>query len=158
MDIKNKVVESQRKIIDSLAECELQIGKLYEKYAVRFPEIKTLWLCMATAEMTHHDLLKTMHNILNRGKLFYNLGKFSDEAIQPMITLIKDSQKNADLPDLKAAEAIATALKIESSLMDSHFYDVVSSDAPEFQIIAKRLSSDTGKHVEMVRSHFAQQF
>ena len=40
--------------------------------------------------------------------------------------------------------------------MDSHFYDVVSSDAPEFKIIAERLSADTQKHVELIRNHFMQ--
>ena len=93
MDIKNKVIESQKQIIDSLAECELQICHLYQKFAARFPEMKNQWLGLAAAEQTHHNLLKTMHSILKKGNLFYNLGKFSDEAIQLMIVLIRDSLK-----------------------------------------------------------------
>ncbi|MDD4869724.1 MAG: hypothetical protein PHR77_04125 [Kiritimatiellae bacterium] len=156
MDIKNKVIESQRKIIDALADCEIHIGSLYEKYAVKFPEMKTQWLGLANAEKTHYDLLKTMHRILDKGSIFYNLGKFGDKALLQMESLINESLKNADNPGLTSGDAISTAFKIETSVIDSHFYDVISSDAPEFKIIAQRLSADTKKHVEAIRNHFEQ--
>jgi len=154
MDVKNKVIESQRKIIDELADCETQIGSIYRKYAVRFPEMKTLWLGLADAEKTHFDLLKTMHRILDKGSIFYNLGKFDDQTFVQIKSLIDESLKNADNPGLTSSDAISTAFKIETSVIDSHFYDVVSSDAPEFKIIAQRLSVDTKKHVETIRNYF----
>ena len=157
MDVKTKVLESQRKIIDSLAGCELHIGLLYEKYASLFPAMNKSWLGLADAEKTHSNLLKTMHHILDKGSIFHNLGKFNDEVIQSMIDLLDESLKKVNDPNFTSSDAINTALKIESSIMDSHFYDVVSSDAPEFKIIAERLSSDTKKHVQAVRSHFHEQ-
>ncbi len=156
MDVKNKIIQSQKKIMDALVECESHIGQLYEKYAERFPEMRVQWSELACAEKVHANLLQTMHRILEKGSIFRNLGKFSDQAIQPMLELIEDSLKKADSPDLTQKEAVAIALKIESSLLDSHFYDVVASDAPEFKIIAERLSADTRKHVDLIRRHFEE--
>jgi len=156
MDVKNKIVQSQKKIIDALSGCESNISLLYAKYAVKFPEMQKQWSDLSKAEKMHANLLQTMHRILDRGIIFLNLGKFSDEAIQPMVALIEDSIKKADAPTLSRNDAISTALRIESSIMDSHFYDIVNSDAPEFKIIAERLSADTKKHVDMVRNNLEQ--
>jgi len=156
MEVKNKIIEAQRKIIDALAGCENNIGLLYEKYASRFPEMKQQWSSLSKAEKMHANLLKTMHRILDKGSVFYNLGKFSDVAIQPMITIINSALKEADAPDLTSDDAITAALKIESSIMDAHFYDIVASDAPEFRIIAERLSGETKQHAELIRKHFEQ--
>ena len=154
MSIKDKVIESQRKIIDSLSDCEIHISSLYKRYAERFPETKTKWLDLADTEKTHSDLLKTMHRILNKGSIFYNLGKFDKETLQRVESLINESLKNADNPGLTFNEAISTAFKIETSVVDSHFYDVVKSDAPEFKLLAERLSADTREHVEVIRNRF----
>ena len=154
MDVKRKVVESQKKIIGALAQCETRIGSLYEKYASCFPAMKTMWLSLAAAEKTHADMLRTMNRILDKGNIFYNLGKFSDEAIQPIVTLVDDALKKTGHSGLTFSEAISTALRIETSIVDSHFYDVVASDAPEFRIIAERLSADTKTHVDTIRNHF----
>lgn len=154
MDIKDKVVESQRKIIDALAACELHIGSLYEKYASLFPGMEAQWRGLAAAEKTHADLLKTLHRILDKGRLFFNIGKFDDRTLQPVVSLVETSLKKADTPGFTADEAVATALQIEASILDAHFYDLVSSDAPEFKIIAERLSSDTRKHVAAIRDRF----
>ncbi len=154
MELKNKIIEAQKKIVETLTECEINIGRLYEKYAARFPEAKDLWSTLSKVEETHANLLKTMHRIFDKGNIFYNLGKFGDAAIQPTIDLINRSLKEADAPGFKAADAMKTGLKIESSLIDAHFYDIVDSDAPEFKIIAARLSSETKHHAELIRHYF----
>lgn len=154
MDIKVKVINAQRKIIDSLAACEIRIGALYEKYAALFPEMNAKWLSLADTERVHSDLLKTLHRILDKGNTFYNLGRFTEQAIQPMVSLIDNSHKDADRMKLSSIEAITTALQIESSILNSHFYDVVASDAPEFRIIAARLAADTKQHADDIRSYF----
>jgi hypothetical protein len=46
------------------------------------------------------------------------------------------------------------ALKIESSLIESRFYDKVESEAPGFAMVAELLSDQTGKHLANIRSEY----
>ena len=105
---------------------------------------------LAEAEKSHYNLLKTMHSILDKGSVFINLGRFGGEALEAMIGSVDEAIKKADEDSFERSDAVAVALKIETSLIDSHFYDVVSTDAPEFKIIAGRLSSEIKKHVDLI--------
>ena len=154
MELRDTIVESQRKIIDALADCELHISLLYTKYAECFPETMTNWLGLAAEEKTHSNLLRSMHRILDKGRIFYNLGKFDSNALKEMDRLINNSLKEANNPAITYSDVISAAFKIETSIIESKFYDVVASDAPEFKIIAQRLTEDTKRHVELVRSRF----
>lgn len=155
MDVKDKIIESQRKIIDDLAECEESISLLYQKYAARFPAMRSQWESLVEAEHTHAKLLKSMHRILDKGSIFFNIGKFNKDMMEPVHKVIEDALAAAEKPDLTQQDATKSALSIESSLLDAHFYDKVTSDAPEFKIIAERLSKETKKHVEVIRSNFS---
>ncbi len=156
MDIKEKVIESQRKIIDDLAECEVHVGMLYDKYAAIFPAMKTEWSGLATAEKTHADMLKSMHRILDKKSLFFNLGKFGKEATSQLLDFINEAIKSADKPGFTMQDAVNAALKIETSIIDAHFYDIVTSDAPEFKIIADRLTADTKKHIKAINEYLSR--
>jgi hypothetical protein len=154
MDAKSTVIRSQRKIIDELAGCEARIGLLYEQYATRFPDMEPHWRGLAEDEMTHSALLKTMHRILDKGSLFFDLGKFSSGALPAINALLDRAMERAKTRSFAPDEALSTAFEIETSLIDSHFYDVVTSDAPEFRIIAARLSKDTKEHAASIRDDF----
>ena len=156
MDTKAKIIESQKRILDSLVDCETQVGKLYEMYAARFPSMKDQWLGLSGQEKVHANLLKTMHRFLDKGNTFYNLGKFDPAAIQPIVAIVLEAQAKVNDETLTSSEAISKALAIETSILDSHFYDVVTTEAPEFKIIAERLSADTKKHVDSIRHAFQQ--
>ena len=157
MDTKTKIIESQNKILDALSACETSIGLLYDKYAKRFFGTSTFWTALAEAERTHAHLLDTMHRFLDKGCLFYNLGKLNADEIKPIMTFIEESLKEADDKSLTLKNALSNALRIESSLLDAHFYDIVKSDASEFAIIAQRLSSETSKHLDSIRQVFNQE-
>jgi len=154
MDTRTKIIESQKRIIDNLAECETLIGQLYGAYAGRFPAMKEFWTKLSKTEASHARLLRTMHRILDKGSLFYNLGKFDDKEIQHVKAITSEGLQHAIDRAFTPKKALSTALAIESSLLDAHFYDVVKSEASEFKIIAQRLSSDTRKHLESIRHAF----
>jgi len=88
------------KIIDELAEFEVRVGLLYDKYAEIFPEISVQWLALAEAERVHSILLKSMHRLLDKGNLFFNLGKFSKEAMLPTPEITNLSSESQSVPSI----------------------------------------------------------
>lgn len=152
MDNKEKAIAVQRDIIKKLTELELQISKLYETYAARFPVYSTLWLGLSKEEKKHAAFLKGIEsNTLDQGYLLQNIGGYSTELVKPTIEQIETEIANADKLAYKIEDAINFAIKIESSLLDSHFYDKVTSDAPGYNAVAKVLVTETRKHLDEIR-------
>lgn len=150
MDTKKVVMEAQGKIIDSLVTCEESIALLYSQYAIILKEMEPFWSHLAQEETKHAAMLNSLHRILERGHIFYNIGKFDETSVKAIIDRIKSEVAMAEKKMISKMTAIETALHIETSLIDGHFYDTVKSDAPEFRHIAERLASDTKKHIKAI--------
>lgn len=157
MDIKTKVREAQRLTIDHLAQYETEIAELYAAYGNTFSETADFWRMLSNEERAHARLLKSMHKLLNKGYIFYNLGRFDRQTINALITKVKTELAEVKEKPISVLRAITVALTIETSIMDAHFYEIVTSDAPEFKIIADHLSKATKQHIEQIQEQLMKQ-
>ncbi len=151
MAISDKIISAQRRIIDRLIEWEELVGELYSHYAVRFPEQGPAWRQLAREEKTHAGALGTIRKLLDSGHHLEGIGEFNGDIIDQEVAEVRRALKRADHSALTLGEAIKTARLIESSIIESKFYDVVSCSAPEFERIASMLRSDTMRHLEKLR-------
>ncbi len=152
MDAKEKIIQAQTEIINNLANCETAIAELYATYSEIFPDRKDFWLNLSGKEKHHAALLQSLRKQLSNGNIFYNIGRFDQNSIQSLLNTIQSANALAKENNASQSQAIRTALSIESSVVDAHFYDIVKSDAAEFKIIADKLSTDTYDHVKTVRN------
>jgi len=155
MDIKNKIRQSQSDIINDLAECESAIGKLYGEYGRLIPESAEFWTRLAHEEMQHAAMLRSFHRTLEKGNLFFNLGKFTGDSLKSVNVLTGQELEFARKETVSHAHALTVAVKIENMLLEAKFYDTITSDAPEFQIIAKKLADDTRVHLASIQQAMA---
>lgn len=151
MDTKDKIINAQKEILDKLAICEEAIATLYATYSRTIPEMNDFWLDLSKKETAHARLLKTMHKQLDAGNIFQNIGRFSLASLNDFLTKITAANNLAENNKVTSLHAIETALSIETSVLDAHFYDIVKSDSAEFKVIADRLSSDTHDHAKSVQ-------
>ncbi len=150
MGTKETIIGAQKKIIDDLAQCEDVIANLYKLYSTVMPEFGPFWKDLAAIEKIHANMLRSMHRQLDQGYVFRDIGRFINSAtVASFLLRVRTAMDEAE--DVSPRDAIQTALSIENSILDAHFYDIVQSDAPEFQVISKRLASDTQDHVDLVR-------
>lgn len=151
MTIKDSIIEAQTAIINNLALCEDTIAALYATYASAIPTMAGFWRELSKKERVHADLLRSMHKQLANGHIFQNIGRFDPASIEAFLSKLNTAISRATHAAISEEEGIETALGIESSVLDAHFYDIVRSDAPEYRFIADRLSTDTHSHVQLVR-------
>jgi len=151
-DIQVKVVEAQRKIIDDLARCEEAICRLYALYSEKLPDLADFWSDLSEKESVHAKLLRSMHKQIDKGEIFHNIGRFDQRSISSFLAKLDEAADFANTQPITPMESIETALAIESSVLDAHFYDIVKSDAKEYKILAGRLSEDTHAHVKSVQT------
>ena len=152
MSISEKIASAQRRIIDRLIKWEELVGALYKRYAIRFPEQGPAWRQLAREEQTHAGALGAIRKMLDAGHHLEGVGEFDSDIIEQEVSEVRKALKRADHAELRLDEAVATARQIESSIIESKFYDVVTCSAPEFERIAARLRSDTERHLEKLRA------
>ena len=151
MEIKNRAIQSQAKIIDKLILCENSISELYALYSKIFRDQNEFWAALSKEEHKHAMLLQSMHKQLAKGELFHNIGRFDTTTIAAFLVEINAAITNAKENSISPMQGIKVGIFIESSLLDSHFYDIVKSDDDAFKEVAGKLSEDTQRHVKIVQ-------
>ena len=154
MDIKHHIRAAQSKNINNLIACESLIGELYEEFSLGDKDLASFWQELSLEEKDHAVQLKSLLPLLDKGAIFREIGRFDVKSVTPMMELVNGELMAARQKPPAPAHALSVALKIETNLIDSRFYDIVKSDSPEFQAIALRLGPDTLKHVDKVRKKF----
>ncbi len=154
--VKDAVLSAQGRIIDALVDCEGRIATVYEKFAAAFPMHAPFWQRLARDERQHTQALDHLHALLARGHLFQNIGRFSEENLATLRTIMADAEKALSAGRLTADAAFAVSMKLECSLLESRFYVSVSSDAPEYQAVSRILQAETEQHIQRVRAEMAK--
>lgn len=152
MNPKEKISKAQAKIIDELAACEDLLAALYTEFGRNLPEMSEFWTNMAREESNHGAMLRTMHKLLEQGHIFFGIGHFNEALLRELNDYVRDEIANVQNRVLNSRYALAVALKIETSLIESRFYELTTSDAPQFRIIAERLCADTRRHQQALQA------
>lgn len=151
MNTRATVVEAQRKILKALAAMEDRIGDLYVSYGERYSSTRDLWGLLVEEERNHALMLISLEKQLDAGCLFWNFGPFSVESIVRETSRIEELIAKSKDPAFEEREALMTASRLETSVLDSGFYSTVKSNSPEFRHIAKAMDEATKIHVNRVQ-------
>ena len=152
MNAKQNVMEAQAKIVDELAAYEDLIATLYTEFSQLVTGMKEFWTGMAREEKMHASMLRSMHKLLEQGHIFFGIGRFDHELLQELNGHVRSEINNAQDREVNRIYALSVALKIETSLVESRFYEITTSDAPQFKIIAERLCDDTCRHQKTLQA------
>ena len=151
MSFQERILAAQRRIVDRLVEWEELIGQLYAVYARRFREKRALFEEMASEEREHAAALREIRALLDEGHLLENIGEFNGARVDEEIALVRKALERAERPSVRLQDAVALAREIESSVIESQFYDVVRCPAPQFDALVERLRGGTQGHLERLR-------
>lgn len=145
-ELKTNIKAAQANMLGMLIAMEEAASRLYIAFSERVPGY-SIWGVMAAEELQHATMLKTLYKLLEDGKVFYNVEHFNRKTLEEITAFIQNAEFDARHEKLSRHQAVCIALKIEKSMTEHGFYSTVTSDAPEFQIIAARLVQLTKEHV-----------
>jgi hypothetical protein len=154
--MKDLIIQSQRKILNDLAAHESMIGELYDMYAAMHPQSSSMWSALAKEERGHASMLTAMNKLLDNGNLFWNLGEFAGANVAEQFAVIHTALSWARGMKMSESECLKTALRIETLLLESKFYSVVTSEAKEFTYVCQALSRETEKHLQQLKDKIAE--
>lgn len=150
MGVLNKLIQAQDEILQCLEECEHTIGALYSVYSEAYPEMAPFWGGLAEEESKHGRLLKSVRCELRNGSLLSGLDHFRKDSVQHLIDYVKARIAEAETAPPKKKQAVAIALSIESSIIDTRFFDFAKSDGTSFKAVANQLKHETKNHIQLV--------
>lgn len=153
MDNKSRLQKAQTEMLESLAGLETQLCRLYTVFAERFETSRPFWARIAKEEESHARMVNSLKRQLDAGFHFWNLEAFLPDEVKNQTTQVENDIASAKQPAFTEAMAMDIALRLESSLLDSKFYETAQSNAPEFKQIASVLSRATDVHRKRLQEH-----
>jgi hypothetical protein len=154
--VRDRVAEAQRKILVDLEACEVAVSGLYAMYAAHLPQMAEFWSGMAHEERGHALLLHSLHRILDRKCVFQEIGRFDATAFAQCHNRVRSAMESVDAGELTPERATRAALTCEMTFVESQFFNIVTSDAPEFQMIATHLAEASRAHARLIEEKLRQ--
>ena len=145
------------KIIKLLAVNEEAVGQLYEAYASEFPEHEEFWSGLAMEEADHSNWIMELLRKVNEGSVSIYEGRFHIEDVQRLQDYLNEQLIRAKQGNILFVEALSTALNIEKSLIERHFFEVFEGDSEKTRSVLEFLASATENHIGLIQRQLKRQ-
>ncbi len=148
--------KNQDEIFQLLIQQEIWIEQLYRVYQTLFPELDAFWETMAREEHGHAEILTHLAGRVDHQNCGFEARKFNTVGLQSSCAFIRKQIQLASTEPVTLVKALATAMDLETCLIEKDFFAVIASDTPEFRRIFQMLAEQTGNHRQRVATYLAE--
>jgi rubrerythrin len=136
--------------LELLIRHELALKRLYELFAMAFPELRAFWEGIAQEEQIHSDCLQNLSSTESMKKWSMTDMRFKQLAIHKSIEYIETQMERTKKTDISLLEALSIAHDLEESLIEKQFISLNVSGPEEIRNVMKGLVADTQRHRKMI--------
>lgn len=144
---KEEIIE----IVDLLAQNEQALADLYYAYGEKFLNYK-LWDILHEEEEKHNDLVLSILDNVEDGSIQFDDMHFSVRTLNIAINQVLEEIAIVEDDGRNLEQAIAFALKVESSMLEKNFLNYFTSKDQGIQTVLNELRKDTKSHKKMLES------
>jgi len=138
--------EKEPDVLEMLIRHELAIKKLYEIFAVMFPNRKDFWQGLADDEKRHADWFGTLRSEETLEKWLLSDGRLKPQAIKSSIGYVESQIVRAQNSRLSLLQALSIANDLENALLEKQFSKIDESVAAEVGSVLMNIAAETLKH------------
>lgn len=142
----------RKNILLIFLENEKKIEKLYNLYALKFPNCKKLWLDLAREEKFHVEILLVLTDKFDSPNQFFKPDQYLINILIYANNFINKQLKKSSLDKISLEEALAVALRIEQSILENKCFEIFEPMLDEIKLSFARLNYETARHVKKLRS------
>ncbi|MCK5811368.1 MAG: hypothetical protein KAG94_00580 [Clostridiales bacterium] len=139
------------KIIELLIEYEMTISKLYDVCAKNFPELEFFFRELSNEEIIHASIIKGVSDKIDNKTIFLNEKRFHPRPVEISIEYAQNITKRIAEGDLDLIGALSLAYDIESSVIESQYYQVFAGKSAEFNRYLKQVRDESSGHRKRIR-------
>jgi hypothetical protein len=146
-----------RDIIELLAAHEEAIGELYSMFAARFPSHREFWNVLSAEEQLHASWIRHLYKALGRGDVRLSPDRFEPDFIKQSLGYIAGETERFKNQDLSLKDALSAGVKIETTPVESRFFEVYDSDDDTLKDLLRALKEAFIDHRNRLQNMLAQQ-
>jgi len=143
MDMNSAQIDE---LIALLKKNELAIAALYEALASLLPGHQKAWMAFAEEEHLHAKWIDTLHTHLTNEAVSFDQVKFTVQSVHAAIAFIEGQTATLSSHPIDLRQALAIAINIEKSLLESAFFRVFKISGAKATAIQSRLEEATKSH------------
>lgn len=145
-----QLTETQLKVIELLAECEIMIGRLYKEYAQKFLDWKDFWSRLSAEEREHANWILKLSSKIKEGSVYFEDDRFNKEAIKTSLKYLNNKLSEAQMQNISLTKALSTARDIENGLIEKKFFEVFEGDPVKLKHVLLNLATSTKEHYNRI--------
>ena len=157
MTMMSPSLQNILEVINTLAESERVIARLYRCFAETLKEDEAFWLYLEGEENGHVKNLEAMAEMIRQNPSLFQLKRpFSTAAIRTFMAGIEQniaSQKKAAFPRRKA---LILARDIESAIIEKTYHEIVQTTNMAFVTLIKEVVTETQLHKNAVEKRLRE--
>ncbi len=149
----SSMIETQRALLLVMISTEERASELYLCYSHQFPEDEAFWLKLSKEETVHANMLSSLDALYKQGSYIRQFDPFTKEQALGTRNKIDAQLSHARQNCVTRCEAFATAIGIESSLVERGFFGNVVSDDSTFERISTVMMQHCVQHRESLHRY-----
>ena len=146
-----EIKQMQLEVIELLAQHEEAASEVYKTFAERFPDKRQFWTVLQLEELDHASWVRRLKPKIDEGYIYFNQERFKTEAIQESLERLKGALSKAKQETLRLKDALSIGMDIESSLIESNYYEVYDTDDYEFKQLLTALADAFREHRDRLK-------
>jgi rubrerythrin len=147
----------QQRIIDSLAELEGEISRLYRLFAALFPSRAEMWSDLAEEEMRHVGYVRELLHHINEKKAIFDEKTTKTYTIKSFLNNVIEIRKKTENNEYTVLNALSISHDLEQSLIERRFYEYFLSDDQTVKRLLKQLREETYQHMTRVKAAWEEE-
>lgn len=141
----------REQVLLALANNELLISKLYQRYSENIPEMRNFWLKLVGEEIRHHRMILELNNKIAAGEVSFDEDRFKLKPIELVQSYLSEKIEEADSKKPSAKVSLAFAVDVESSLLERKIFTVFDTDSEDLRELLISLTEETREHLKLVQ-------
>lgn len=148
-----KSMSNEKPLIYLFEENELNVSRLYQLYAEKFPEYEIFWRRLSEEEIGHAEKIRSLRE--KPGANFAE-NKFTRGIVSYVMNFVKGEIAKAESGKISPVDALNTALRIEQSILEKKCFDFFQSSDKTLNEVMGELGGETQKHLKMLQNQIVK--
>ena len=138
-------------ILGTLRQLEAAMARYYLSCSEAWAEQSAFWMALAVEEEGHEKIIEDLCRIIDLHPEQFDEGlTIEHSAVESYITTVQERTSDILKGKHTFREALSFAMKMEESILEGRFFEIVRSENDGFSRLVDVLANDLAKHRQQI--------
>ena len=143
--------DNPKDVLDLLIAHEEAVARLYILFSEIFPSQREFWRVLSLEEKLHASWIRNLYATVSKGKIHFLPQRFDCAVLRKSLNYVDREFLRCKESPFLLDEALRVAIKIETSPIESKFFEVYESDFEELKQLITSLDEAFQDHAARLK-------